>query len=52
MLMPMVSDVTMTQLKCDIEKEEAKQIESSQRLLYKVSPAGFFCMAIEIEDQQ
>lgn len=47
-----VSDVTMNQLKRDIEKEEAKQIESGQSPLYKVSPAGFFRIAIEIEDQQ
>jgi len=45
-------DVTMTQLKRAVENEEAKQTESSQSPLHKVSPAGFFCMAIEIEDQQ
>ena len=42
----------MGQLKCDIENEEAKEIESGRSPLYKVSPAGFFRMAIEIEEQQ
>jgi len=42
----------MNQLKRDIGNEEAKRIEGGQGPLYKVTPAGFFCMAIEIEDQQ
>ena len=42
----------MNQLKRDIGNEEAKQTEDGQSPLYKVSPAGFFCIAIEIEDQQ
>ena len=42
----------MSQLKRDVGNEEAKQIESGRGPLYKVSPAGFFCAAIEIEDQQ
>lgn len=52
MLISAVSDVTMSQLKRDIENEEAKETESGQSPLYKVSPAGFFSMAIEIEEQQ
>ena len=42
----------MNQLKREIEKEEAEQIESGQNQPYKVSPAGFILMAIRIEDQQ
>ena len=42
----------MGQLKRDIENEEAKEIESGRSPLYKVSLAGFFRMAIEIEEQQ
>ena len=42
----------MNQLKRDLENEEAKQVGSGRNPLYKVSPAGFFRMAIEIEDQQ
>lgn len=44
--------VTMNQLKHDIENEEEKQTKGGQSPLYKVSPAGFFCIAIEIEEQQ
>ena len=42
----------MNQLKREIESEEAKQIENGQNPLYKVTPAGFFRMAIGIENQQ
>jgi len=42
----------MDKLKRDIGIEEANRIEGGQGPLYKVSPAGFFCTAIEIEDQQ
>jgi len=44
--------VTMKQLRREIEKEEARQIEHGQNPPYKVGPAGFFHMAIGIENQQ
>ena len=52
MLTYVILDVTMNRLKRDIENEEMEQIKSGQSPLYKVGPARFFCIAIEIEDQQ
>ena len=42
----------MNQLKHELDNEEAKQIANGQNPPYKVEPAGFFSMAIEIEEQQ
>lgn len=42
----------MNQLKREIEKEEEEQAKNGQNPPYKVTPAGFFCTAIGIEDQQ
>lgn len=42
----------MNKLKRDIENEEAKETGSDQGPPYKISPAGFFRMAIAIEDRQ
>ena len=52
MLISAVVGVTMNQLKRDLENEEAKQTKSGQNSPYKVNPAGFFRMAIDIEEQQ
>ena len=51
-LTSVVLGVTMSKLKRDIENEEEKETKSGQSPSYKVSPAGFFCMAIEIEEKQ
>ena len=46
------TDVTLSKLKQVLAAEEAVQLTKGQKPLHDITPNGFFCMAVDIEERQ
>ena len=46
------TDITLSKLKQVLAAEEAVQITKRQKPLHDITPSGFLCMPIDIEDRQ